>query len=102
MAILPLVTSQNFHSTMHNLKWSSTEKAIARKAFDRALKHELDTAIQSTKGIAAQIRQASALWELERLTQLLKEIDRKYEYKYSVLLPVFGQLVRLQGPLGSE
>jgi hypothetical protein len=45
--------------------------------------------------MAAKIRQASELWELEHhLTQLRKEIDRKYEYKYSVLLLVFGELVR--------
>jgi GTP-sensing pleiotropic transcriptional regulator CodY len=87
---------------MRNLKWSSTEKAIARKAFDRALQQELDAAIQSTKQMAAKIRQASELWELERyLTRLRKEIDRKYEYKYSVLLPVFGELVR-EGRLNAK
>jgi hypothetical protein len=80
---------------MRNLKWSSTEKAIARKAFERALQQELDAAIQSTKQMAANIRQASELWELERyLTQRRKEIDRKYEYKYSALLMVFGDLIR--------
>jgi hypothetical protein len=95
MAVLPRPTGQDFYSKMRNLKWSSTEKAIARKAFDRALQQELDAAIQSTKQMAAKIRQASELWELERyLTRLRKEIDRKYEYKYSVLLPVFGELVR--------
>ena len=83
------------YSMMRNLKWSSTEKAVARKAFERALQQELDTVIQSTKHMAAKIRQASELWELERyLTQRRKEIDRKYEYKYSVLLPIFGELVR--------
>ena len=94
MAILP-PPDRDSYSTMRNLKWSSTERAIARKAFDRALQQELDAAIQSTKQMAAKIRQASELWELERhLTQLRKEIDRKYEYKYSVLLAVFGELVR--------
>jgi hypothetical protein len=47
------------------LKWSSTEKAIARRCSDRALQQELDAAIQSTKEMAAKIRQASELWELE-------------------------------------
>ena len=41
------------------------------------------------------MRQVSELWELEAyLTQRRKEIDRKYEYKYSVLLPIFGELTR--------
>jgi hypothetical protein len=102
MAILPPAAGQDFYATMRNLKWSSTEKAIARKAFDRALHQELDAAIQSTKQMALRIRQASELWELEHhLTQLRKQIDRKYEYKYSTLVLVFADLVR-EGNLDSD
>jgi GTP-sensing pleiotropic transcriptional regulator CodY len=87
---------------MRELKWTSTEKAIARRCFDRALRQELDAAIQSTKETAAKIRQASELWELEHhLTQLRKEIDRKFEYKYSTLVLVFANLVR-EGKLDRE
>ena len=44
--------------------------------------------------MAAKMRQASELWELELyLTQRRKEIDRKYEYKYSSLLSTSGKLV---------
>jgi len=43
----------------------------------------------------AKIKDASELWELERyLTRRRKEIDAKYEYKYSVLLLVLADLVR--------
>jgi hypothetical protein len=95
-------SDQDFYSTMRDLKWSSTEKTIARRCFDRALRHELDAAIQSTKKIAAKIRQASELWELEHhLTQLRKEIDQKYQYKYSTLVLVFANLVR-EGKLDPE
>src|ERR1017187_3546332 len=88
-------SGKDFYSTMRELKWSSTEKAIARRCFDRALRQELHVAIQSTKETAAKIRQASELWELEHhLTQLRKEIDRKYEYKHSTLILVFADLVR--------
>jgi|SRR3984893_362193 Photoprotection regulator fluorescence recovery protein len=88
-------SDRDFYSTMRELKWSSTEKAIARRCFDRALRQELDAAIQSTKETAAKIRQASELWELEHhLTQFRKEIDRKFEYKYSTLVLVFANLVR--------
>ena len=87
---------------MRELKWSSTEKAIARRCFDRALQQELDAAIQSTKEMAAKIRQASELRELEHhLTQLRKEIDRKYEYKHSTLVLFFADLVR-EGRLAAE
>jgi len=101
MAISP-PSDQDFYSTMRDLKWSSTEKAIARRCFDRALRQELDAAIQSTKKIAAKIRQASELWELEHhLTQLRKEIDQKYQYKYSTLVLFFADLVR-EGRLAAE
>jgi hypothetical protein len=49
MAILPQPADQEFYSKMRELKWSSTEKAIARRCFDLALQQELDAAIQSTK-----------------------------------------------------
>ena len=90
------------YSKMRQLKWSSTERAIARRCFDRALRQELDAAIQSTKAMAAKIRQPSELWELEhRLTQLRKTIDSRYEYKYSKLVFVFVDLVR-EGKLRIE
>ena len=94
--------SQGSYSGMRQLKWSSTEKAIARRCFDRALRQELDAAIQSTKAMAAKLRQPSELWDLEhRLTQLRKTIDSKYEYKYSKLVFVFADLVR-EGRLDPE
>ena len=102
MAILPVPPDQDFYSTMQELKWSSREKAIALRSFDRALQQELDAAIQSTKEMAAKLRRAPELWELEHhLTQLRKEIDRKYEYKYSTLVLVFADLVR-EGKLDPE
>ena len=42
------------------------------------------------------------LWDLESfLTQSRKEIDRKYDYRYSVLTLVFGKLIR-EGRLREE
>jgi len=51
---------------------------------------------------AAKIQQPSDLWELERyLTERRTKIDRQYEYKYSVLIFVFGNLIR-QGRLTEQ
>ena len=92
-------SGKDSYSTMRQLKWSSTEKVIARRCFDRALHRELNEAIQSAQKMVAKISHASELWELERhLTQLRKEIDRKYDYRYSRLLLVFSDLVQ-QGQL---
>jgi hypothetical protein len=44
--------------------------------------------------MASQIQQSSDLWDLEHyLTQRRKEIDRKYDYRYSQLTQVFGRLL---------
>lgn len=50
--------------------------------------------MRETKERAARIRAASELWELERwLCERRREIDQKYDYRYSVLPMVFGRLV---------
>jgi len=82
--------------------WSRSEKAIARKAFDAALKRELHEVMQETKQMASQVREPSDLWDLERhLTERRKEIDRKYDYRYSHLTLILGKLMH-EGWLGEE
>ena len=74
--------------------WSKSEKAIARTAFDAALGRELHEVIQKAKQMANEIQQSSDLWDLEHyLTERRKEIDRKYDYRYSQLTYVFGRLL---------
>jgi hypothetical protein len=74
--------------------WSRSEKAVARTAFDAALKRELHEVMQETKQMANQINEPADLWNLEHyLTQRRKEIDRKYDYRYSQLTQVSGKLL---------
>ena len=95
MPSLPTPSAQDIYSRMCDLHWSSREKAIARRAFDRALHRELEATIREAKQMAARIKEPDELWELERyLTRRRKEIDAKYEFKYSVLLLVLADLVR--------
>jgi hypothetical protein len=83
------------YNDMRNWKWSHTEKTIARQAFERALGQELQAVIDEVKKRAARIEQPSDRWKLERyLTQKRQEIDRKYDYRYSVLPIVFTTLLR--------
>jgi hypothetical protein len=52
--------------------------------------------------MAGKIEQPADLRDLESyLTQSRKEIDHKYDYRYSVLTDVFGMLVR-EGRLSEE
>lgn len=87
---------------MRDLTWSHAEKVIAREAFRRALEREFREVITKTKEMAKNIEQPADLWELEGyLTDGRKDIDRRYDYRYSVLPLVFGNLVR-QGRLSME
>jgi hypothetical protein len=82
--------------------WSKSEKIIARKAFDAALGQELHEVMQEAKKMASQIQQSSDLWDLEHyLTERRKEINRKYDYRYSQLRHVFGRLLH-EGRLREE
>jgi thiol-disulfide isomerase/thioredoxin len=86
----------------HDFLWSRSEKVIARKAFDAALKRELHELIQEAKQMASRIQQPSDLWDLEHyLTERRKQINRTYDYRYSQLTLVFGKLL-CQSWLGEE
>ena len=86
--------SQDSYPHQKELIWSRSEKAVARTAFDAALGLELHEVIHKTKQMANAIQQSADLWDLEHyLTQRRKEIDRKYEYRYSRLTQVFGRLL---------
>jgi hypothetical protein len=87
-------SSPNAYPYQNEPTWSRSEKAIARTAFDAALGRELHEVIQEAKRMASQIRRSSDLWDLEHyLSQRRKEIDRKYDYRYSRLTQVFGRLL---------
>ena len=86
--------SQDTYPWQNEPTWSKSEKVIARKAFDAALGRELLEVIREAKQMANEIQHSSDLWDLERyLTERRKEIDRKYDYRYSQLTHVFGRLL---------
>jgi hypothetical protein len=89
--------TQDSYPYQNEPTWSRSEKVIARTAFDAALGRELHEVIQQAKKMASQIQQSSDLWDLEHyLTERRKEIDRKYDYRYSQLTHVFGRLLAKQ------
>jgi Photoprotection regulator fluorescence recovery protein len=86
--------TQNTYPHQNEPTWSKSEKAIARTAYDAALKRELQDVMRKTKQMANQIKEPADVWELEHyLTERRKEIDRKYDYRYSQLTHVFGRLL---------
>jgi hypothetical protein len=87
---------------MDNLKWSESEKKLSRRVFEAALEAELSEILAEFKSKAAAAATAEAMWALEEyLAQKRREVDGKYDYRYSQLLFVFGRLVR-EGRLQEE
>ena len=89
-----LSATQNTHRYQNERNWSTSEKRIARKVFDAALKRELQDVMREAKQMAITITEPADVWDLERyLTQRRKDIDRRYEFRSSRLTQVFGVLV---------
>lgn len=80
---------------MHDLKWSDREKKIARRVFKAALQQELAETMTTFKEMAARAENPEDLWVVERwLARQRRGIDAKYDYRYSQLVSIFGNLLR--------
>jgi hypothetical protein len=80
---------------MNDVKWSKTEKMIAKRAFEGAHRKECEATLQELKEKVASAKEASSLWHIQHfLLGKLHEIERKYDYRYSVLLFVFARLLK--------
>jgi len=74
--------------------WSKPEKEIARHAYRAAYERECAAIAENIRKMAAGINAPDDMWQLhDYLTKIRKETDEKYDYRYSVLLWVFGRLM---------
>ena len=79
----------------HNLKWSPSEKKIVRRVYDTALESELAEIMADFKARAAAVASSDAMWDLEGyLHRKGREIEDKYDYRYSQLIFLFARLLR--------
>ena len=75
--------------------WSKKEKAIARRAFENAYEKECKDLIKQMQKRASEAKDPADIWRLhEFLTKKRKEIDGKYDFRYSVLILVFARLMQ--------
>jgi len=80
---------------MHDLKWSASEKKIARRAFDAALERALAKALSDFKTRTAAVTTPDELWTIgEDLYRQRRKLEDMFDYRYSQLLFVFPQLIR--------
>jgi hypothetical protein len=75
-------------------RWSNSEKIIARRAFDQAYERECTEIVNTVKNNISDIKDINNIWKIEKyLHKKRSEIDAKYDYRYSVLIIVFGKLM---------
>jgi hypothetical protein len=77
------------------LKWSHSEKKIAKMVFQGALRRELDNVASEAQKRMTNLKEPSDLWDLESfLTRRRNDIDTEFDFRYSVLPMVFATLLR--------
>lgn len=80
---------------MHNLAWPRHEKQVARAAFEQALAREAAALVDVVRVRAQEVTELHDLWQLEQfLRDKRRELEERYDYRYSVLLYVFADLIQ--------
>jgi hypothetical protein len=75
--------------------WKAAEKKLARRVFESALQTELAEVMAKFKELAANAEIPDDMWAIQDyLARAQREIDRKYDFRYSQLEVVFGLLMR--------
>ena len=75
--------------------WSKKEKAVARRAFDIAYEKEGKELVNKIREMANTANNPEDIWHIhDFLTEKRKEINDKYDYRYSILIYVFSRLMR--------
>ena len=80
---------------MRDFSWTTAEKKVARAAFDLAISREFASVRREVESMLAESPDVGAVWDVhEYLSDKRREVDTKYDYRYSVLISVFARLVR--------
>ena len=79
---------------MHDLQWSKREKQIARAVFERAFEREAAAFLAQVRAKALEVAELPDAWNLEQmLRDKRRELDQRYDYRYSALIFVFADLI---------
>lgn len=80
---------------MNDAEWSQLERQIAQEAFEKAYEREIAALLKEVRERSNTITKLEDTWLLhDFLSAKRHELDGKYDYKYSVLIFVFAQLVK--------
>ena len=79
---------------MLDFDWSRSEKKAAGAAFNLALGRELKAIRREAEAMLQNASDDQAVWRLhDYLSQKRRDVEQKYDYRYSVLIFVFSRLL---------
>jgi hypothetical protein len=79
---------------MRRFEWSAAEKKVARAAFEAAWARECTAIRHEAEVLLKRSSDPAEIWRVhDYLSEKRREIDQKYDYRYSVLTSVLGHLL---------
>jgi hypothetical protein len=80
---------------MRYFDWSNAEKILAREAYDRAYERECTKISEKVRGMLSSMEDPKEIWKIyDYLRKNRRDMDSKYDYRYLILIIVFGKLMR--------
>ncbi len=80
---------------METDKWSKSEKAVARRACQAACNREVTGIVDEVRARVAQLKEPADIWKVnDFLYRKRRDIDDKYDCRFSVMVLVLARLVR--------
>lgn len=80
---------------MRYFDWSNAEKILAREAYDRAYERECNKILEKVRGMLYSMEDPKEIWKIyDYLRKNRRDMDSKYDYRYLILIIVFGKLMR--------
>lgn len=85
-----------------DFSWSNREKQVCRAVFERASIAEAAELLAGFKARIAVIDDLADLWAIQaEIRESERDFQRKYDFRYSQMIYVFGRLVK-EGRVGLE
>ncbi len=79
---------------MFDMKWSPGEKKAAHFAFDAALSRERAAIRRDIEAMLRDSNDQTEIWAIrDFLNGKARELDQKYDFRYSALIGVFARLM---------
>jgi hypothetical protein len=79
---------------MFDLKWSPGEKKVAHAAFEAAHSRERAAIRREIEAMLRNSDDGTEIWRVrDYLNGKARELDQKYDFRYSVLIGVFARLL---------